>query len=54
MRRVDSPTEFSSALREASSEAQRAFGNGEVVCREAHRKTTGTSRFRYWAIGTAT
>ena len=30
MRRVDSPTEFSAALREASSEAQRAFGNGEV------------------------
>jgi acetyl-CoA carboxylase biotin carboxylase subunit len=30
MRRVDSPTELAAALRDASSEAERAFGNGEV------------------------
>ncbi len=30
MRRVDSPTELAAAFRDASSEALRAFGNGEV------------------------
>ena len=30
MRRIDSPTELAAALRDASSEAVRAFGNGEV------------------------
>jgi acetyl-CoA carboxylase, biotin carboxylase subunit len=30
MRRVDSPADLAAALRDASSEAERAFGNGEV------------------------
>ena len=53
MRRVDREADLEAALRDASSEALRAFRNGGSLSRKASASSRGISRFRCWGTSTA-